>query len=345
MGKIQLTVFIGIIMLSACSSFFQKITGLQEVKKVAIVSVFLNAEKIKKTDEKAISLAGSNHHLLSFDHQALLATAYAQAQTQIKNQLHWQTRTDVRSYESNPGPHDENKRISTDTESLTGVSFIPPATVYAFASGNTPDAKEKHYIRELCHQLQVDAVVMMGITTRQKKKPKITFQNTNRIQPTVSLNMAIINKYGELILHTKDFHEYELSPSHSQSPSSKTEVLNAYQKATSKALESYFYRTAITFKRMGYQLSKANNFVPQEPSVAGKQKSNLEPGSAKAGITNPAHNHKQPINSVVPLSLTSDKADERSDTQDYKEETDKPQNNNPKAQRRSIWLAPEKFLE
>ncbi len=329
----QFAVLLSILILGGCSAFFQKTSGLDEIEKVAIVSMLLNPSGNVPPKNDTTDQVHSSHRPPHFNSQALLEFAYTQLQKQIETQLHWQADTDIRRRQIKGIDNERDK-------GLHGVSLLPASTVYALSSGISPTPATQDYIKELCRQLDVDAIVMMGINTGPRKKGLLSKLKKERSTPSVFLNLAVVDSQGQMILNTKHFGEaFSGRPLPNGAPTS-AQVLDAYKASTHKALEDYFYRSAVIFKRMGYQLSKIKNMT-----LGDKAKQPIEPDTASVD-SGASQADGPPLKSVTPSETMPLPSEEKTiNTQNTAKTIDDSKKNEPetsgsKPTRRSIWSLP-----
>lgn len=327
----QLLVLISIILLGGCTAFFQKVSGLDEIEKVAIVSILLDTAESALPESDITDQAHSSQNALPFNSQALLEFAYTQLQNQIETQLHWQADTDVRH---KPLGDIDNAGY----EGLHGVSLLPASSVYALSSGSSPAPATRDYIKELCRQLDVDAIVMMGIDLGPRKKGLLNKFKKEQGMPSVLLNLAAVDSQGQVILNTEHFNEEFSVRSLSKKTPTNAQLLDAYKVAINNTLVDYFYRSAVIFKRMGYQLSKVKG-IP----LGDRAKQPIEPGSASVDSDAPQA-EKPPTRSTTPLRTTRS-ATQPSEAKTIKTIDDSKKNeqetSDVKPTRRSIWSIPE----
>ena len=333
----QLVVLMGFLLLEGCSAFFQEVPGLGEVKKVAIASILLNPAENAPPKSDTMTQIHSSRNPLHFNSQALLEFAYTQLQNQIETQLHWKADTDVR--------HKPLREIDNEGyEYLHGASLIPASAIYALSSGSSPASATQDYIKELCRQLDVDAIVMMGINTDPRKKGLLSKFKKERGTPSVLLNLSVVDKQGRVILNTEHFDEVFSGRTLSNGTPTSAQVLDDYKVSTSKALEDYFYRSSMIIKRMGYQQSKI-----QDMTLGDRAKQPIEPGSASID-SHTSQAEKPPTKSTMPLratrSTTLHSEAKTINTQNTTKAIDDSEKNEQetsgsKPTRRSIWSFPE----
>jgi len=334
----QFAVLLSILILGGCSAFFQKTPGLDEIKKVAIVSMLLNTSGKAPPKNDTTEQVHSSHHPLHFNNQALLEFAYTQLQKQIETQLHWQADTDIWRRQL--------KGIDNERgNALHGVSLLSASTVYALSSGISPTLATQDYIKELCQKLDVDAIVMMGINTGSRKKGLLSKLKKERSTPSVLLNLAVVDSQGQMILNTKHFGEAFSGRALSIGDATSAQVLDAYKASTHKALEDYFYRSAVIFKRMGYQLSKI-----KDRTLGDKAKQPIEPNTAS--VDSGASQAEGPsFKSVTPSETVQLPSEEKTiNTQNTTttigdRKKNEPETSGSKPTRRSIWSLPEEATE
>lgn len=335
----QLVVLISITLLGACTAFFQKVSGLDEIEKVAIVSILLDTGKNAIPKSGITDPAPSNQDSPPFNSQALLEHAYIQLQNQIETQLHWQAATNVR-----------NKPLrdidNAGYEGLHGVSLLPASTVYALSSGNSPAPATLDYIKELCRQLDVDAIVMMGIDFGPHQKGLLNILKKEQGAPSVLLNLAVVDKQGQVILNTEHFNEAFSVRFLSRKTPTSAQLLDAYKVSINNTLENYFYRSSVIFKRMGYRLSQ----IKDKPLSNGAEHPPVEPVSTSAE-SNASQANKPATNSTAPIGASGSATQPPSEaktinTQNAIKTIDDSKKNEqetsaPKPARRSIWSFPE----
>ncbi|MBL4608382.1 MAG: hypothetical protein JKY01_11225 [Pseudomonadales bacterium] len=258
MKALQLFVLTTVIFLGGCAAFFQQVSGLEEIQKVAIVSVLVGPSPHNGKQQSTPTTPRG----FIFDQQALLEYAYVQLQNQIQTQLQWDATTDIRNHKANILV----KAPSKGYEGLAGASLIPNPSLLAIASGKPPSVSTQGFIKKLCLQLNVDAVVMMSIETGQRKKGIFDKLKKSKLTPTIRLNFAAVNSRGQVILNTENFNENIAGNPIRENRPDNVQVLDAYKVATYNALDSYFYRSAMIFKRMGYPLSKIRGITQAEHS-------------------------------------------------------------------------------
>ena len=335
----QLIIFIGFLYLTACSAFFKKITDLDKIENVAIVSILLNDERSISVSQADTNQISSKSPLLHFNQQALLESSYIQLQNQIETQLLWDTSQDAYA-------NLQYKKIPDEIyERLYGASMVPASTIYTLASGQAPSTAAQDLIRELCRQLNVDALVMMIINTDQHKNQLLSRFKKDQITPSVFLHIAIVDSQGRVVLNTQHFKEgfsgtsFNKKDLVSNAASSKL-VLDAYKASTNKALEDYFYRSSVIIKRMGYQLSKIKEAAfrekPQQPKGVSLSKEPSEGTQVnKAYVKKTAPNKtiqaiqptKEPISQPAPEEVKNNNINKEDDHGSRVDKT----------QRRSIW--------
>ena len=185
---------------------------------------------------------------------------------------------------------------------------------------------------------------MMGINIGPRKKGLLSKLKKERGTPSVLLNLAVVDSQGQVILNTEHFNEAFSGRSPSKEMSISAQVLDAYKVSTNKALEDYFYRSLVIFKRTGHQLSKIKDMT-----LSDRAKQPIEPGSASID-SHTSQAEKPPTKNNTPLKTT------RSATQPSEAKTintqnttktiddskkDEQETSGSKPTRRSIWSFPE----
>ena len=179
---------------------------------------------------------------------------------------------------------------------------------------------------------------MMGIDLGPRKKGLLNKFKKEQGTPSVLLNLAAVDSQGQVILNTEHFNEEFSVRSLSKKTPTNAQLLDAYKVAINNTLVDYFYRSAVIFKRMGYQLSKVKG-IP----LGDRAKQPIEPGSASVDSDAPQA-EKPPTRSTTPLRTT------RSATQPSEAKTIKTFDDSKKSEqetsdvkptRRSIWSIPE----
>jgi hypothetical protein len=185
---------------------------------------------------------------------------------------------------------------------------------------------------------------MVSIDTGQRKKGLLGKLKKERLTPSVLLNLAVVDKQGQVVLNTEHFNEAFAERSIAKGTHTSAQVLDAYKVSTNRALEDYFYRSSVIFKRMGYQLSKIKDMT-----LGDMTKHPAQPNSPPSHSAT-SQTEKPPVKSIAPLKTTHP-TKQPSETKTVKapsttktindSKQDEQENSNTKPTRRSIWSFPD----
>ncbi|HEX4975960.1 MAG TPA: hypothetical protein VFV48_08770 [Pseudomonadales bacterium] len=253
-------------LLSACSSFFNKNTAFETVKKVAVVSIYVDRDLGQLYGQKN----NDQKNTLKLDKQGLMHTTQIALNQKMAAHLAWQVLPDIRNTALNQVQGSEDLHY----EGFKGVALLSPEDVQHMSNGHSPNQNTLALIKAICQQLKVDALAVLMIDSKTHHQKLLSFFSNDDL-PEISLRVAVVNQAGDLILNTDEFPVAYVADgisakalSHESDVLANEKILTVFQAGIQGALDQYFYQSAQEFKRMGYVLNK--NTAPQSLGVDAK---------------------------------------------------------------------------
>lgn len=355
MAKVRFFVFLAVLIgqLSGCSGFFSRNDTFEKVHTVAVVSVYVNRDLgssyWKSVEDKTNTMKLAKQGLLNASHQVL--------QKQMVTHLQWQLAPDIRQTDLTKIGESADEHY----EGLHGVTLISPAIVRQMVQGQTLSPTIKAFIKEIGTQINVDAIAVMIIDSKENQGKFWSFLSDDNELPEIVVKLAVVNRDGDFVMNADAIPApYVGEPVlkklllRESGPVAHEKIITAFQRAINKALDMHFYQAARNFQRMGYTIKAPIDslVIPEAPVLtpAMQQKSraiaapSLNNGSSliqprqesletKSSVTTPlvVPEEKQPVVLPSPAPNSVLKPD--------------PANTPSQIKRRSLWSLPDNVPE
>lgn len=268
------------ILLSGCSSFFNKNPAFEGVSHVAVASVYIDRD-LERIDWQQNN---DQNNAIKLDRQRLMNASHAFLQQNMATHLGWQVLPDIRHSVLSQVQGSGDRHY----ESLQGMALLSAEAVQLLSEGKKVNHTTLAILKEACKQLNVDAlaVLLIDSNAHHGTLPSV-FSKKNL--PEINLRIAVVNQTGALILNTDEFPvAYSVESLSEKVLSRESEVLahekilTQFQIGIQEALDQYFYQSAQEFKRMGYVL---NASLVSKSTQAGAANQAAGPGKTPSAMT------------------------------------------------------------
>lgn len=345
---IFLTVLIG--QLSGCSGFFSRNDTFEKVRTVAVVSVYVNRDLgssyWKSVEDKTNTLKLTKQGLLNTSHQVL--------QKQMNTHLQWRSALDIRQTDLIKIGQSADEHY----EGLYGVTLISPAIVQQMARGQALSPTMKAFIKEICTQINVDALAVMLIDSKGNQGKFGSFLSDDNELPEIVIKLAVVHREGDFVMNANDVPApYVGEPVvkktllRESSLVAHEKIITTFQRAINKALDMHFYQASRNFQRMGYTIKASIDslVIPEVPvlipALQQKTRAITAPDDSRVTQSRQKSLETRP-SSIAPLVVPEEKrpvvfsgsAPDAALKQDSS-------NTAPQIKRRSLWFLPDNAPE